>query len=74
MRPESIYDPSVVEQVIVSGAVIRQAEHLPPELVKQHEQILRGMGLMAEAVAAIPKEHLIALLDRVQERYYGEGF
>ena len=74
MRPEDIYDPSVVEQIIVSGAIMRQAEYLPPELVEQHKQILQGMGLMAEAVAAIPKEHLIALLDRVQERYYGEGF
>ena len=67
MRPEDIRDRAFIEQLVVSGAVLRQAENLPPELVEYHRNILQGMGLLAEAVASLPREYLIGLLDQVDQ-------
>ena len=58
-----------VEQFIVSASVIRQSEHLSPELVEHHKQILESYGVVGQALhtlLAIPQQGWMDLLDRLQ--------
>ena len=68
MRIEDVHNRAVIEQIIVSGAVIRQADKLPPEMVEQHREVLASMGLVAELVANLPVDYWISLLDIVDQK------
>jgi len=59
-----------VEQIIVSGSVLRQADKLPIEMVDQHKQILQGLGIVGESLQTfldIPKPELLGLVDQLQK-------
>ncbi|GIW63193.1 MAG: hypothetical protein KatS3mg090_1019 [Patescibacteria group bacterium] len=65
-RPENLVGNNFIEQLIVSGSVLRQDERLPPELIKHHKNLISGLGLSVEAVSGLSKEDLLNLLDKVQ--------
>ena len=63
--------PEVVEQVLVSRSVVRQADKLPPEMVEYHRNILQELGFIAELVANLPVEYWLEVLDYAQAEKYG---